>query len=571
MEEKGGDIATDLARDLLDEGTGSNYENKGAPQQISNPQVSEGITPTMMPSSVVGQKANRSIIPHGINADAPPSAKKAFSTSVGTNRGGLTMYERSMLQKEERERNMKALEESLMVDFTFTPTRISSGNVKNNCGISMVSSLGSSPSTIGGTSGGNSVFSRLYVADTAASRAQRYKTSTRNSPSSRLFASSDTKSVAATTVGRSLCSAASRRSTCTVQTASPRLEALYKSGQDKLRARSISDKDESEKIRRRIDDKALDSPGVYTFRPQTKWNLVTQRRKMVQEEIKLQADEARRSTPKIIKAEREQKRLLDEESMEECTFQPKVKWNLNQERHDKSSKYPSTGTQIFNNKLLSRSERDKLARDKRYEEELLKECTFKPKLDWRKNDNKFRNEETEQKIAITAITPVSPQLVSNDNFQERMGQEIRIRTTVRRDMVGDIEAPKSPGWKKKFREIGQKTDVKNEFIAQGRSEEISLVRGNTLMSVSTELNFECKTVNVVDESKGAKSTETNNSNDSGDDIDNVNENEIIGSQSSDDKDLKPSQNISTDDVPGAKITNKTKAKKMAWSPRQERK
>mmetsp|Transcript_4877 Transcript_4877/g.5550 ORF Transcript_4877/g.5550 Transcript_4877/m.5550 type:complete len:427 (+) Transcript_4877:377-1657(+) len=418
MEEKRGDIATDLARDLLEdvtgyrsehstvnEGTGSNYENKGAPQQISNPQVSEGITPTMMPSSVVSQKANHSIIHHGTNADVPPSAKKAFSSSAGTNRGGLTMYERSMLQKEERERNMKALEESLMVDFTFTPTRISSGNVKNNCGNSMVSSLGSSPSTIGGTSGGNSVFSRLYVADTAASRAQRYKTSTRNSPSSRLFATSDTKSVAAATVGRSLCSATSRRSTYTVQTASPRLEALYKSGQDKLRARSISDKDESEKIRRRIDDKALNSPGVYTFRPQTKWNLVTQRRKMVQEEIELQADEARRSTPKIIKAEREQKRLLDEESMEECTFQPKVKWDLIQERHDKSSKYPSTGTQIFNNKLLSRSERDKLARDKRYEEELLKECTFKPKLDWRKNDNKFRNEETEQKNCYYCYYP----------------------------------------------------------------------------------------------------------------------------------------------------------------------
>lgn len=314
MEEKKVDIATDSARDLLEgvighesehntvnEGTGSNYENKGAPQQISNPQVSEGITPTIMPSSVVGQKANHSIIPRGTNADVPPSAKKEFLSSTVTNRGGLTMYERSMLQKEERERKMKALEERLMMDFTFTPTRISSGNMKNNCGNSMVSSLGSSSSTVGGTSGGNSVFSRLYVADTAASRAQRYRTPTRNSRSGRLFATSTPKSAAATTVGRSLYSAASR-STCTVQTASPRLEALYKSGQDKLRARSISDKDESEKTKRRIDDKALNSPGAYTFRPQTKWNLVAQRRKMADEEIELQADEARRFTPKIIKA-----------------------------------------------------------------------------------------------------------------------------------------------------------------------------------------------------------------------------------------------------------------------------
>lgn len=60
--------------------------------------------------------------------------------------------------------------------------------------------------------------------------------------------------------------------------------------------------------------------------------------------------------------------------MEECTFQPKVKWDLIQERHDKSSKYPSTGKTKNNKKPLSRSERDKLARGKRYEEELLKEC-----------------------------------------------------------------------------------------------------------------------------------------------------------------------------------------------------
>ena len=319
-EERERDIGTDSARDLLndlmgdqiehnttdDGGTGGNCDNEkeGAPQQISNPQVTEGNTSTMImktPSPVVGRKANNSsVTPRDTNADPSTSAKKY----TPRNRGGLTMYERSMLQKEERERKMKELEKTLMVDLTFTPSRISSGNRKYDCGNSTVSSIGSSPSMMEGKNGGESVFSRLYTADTAASRAQRHRTPTRSGLSKgRLFGTSTPKSAsgAATTGGRSLYSSAGR-SICTVQTASPRVEALFKSGEEKLRARSLSDEDESEKINRRIEDKALDSPGVCTFKPQTKWNLIAQRRKMAREEIERQADEARRSTPKIIKA-----------------------------------------------------------------------------------------------------------------------------------------------------------------------------------------------------------------------------------------------------------------------------
>ena len=214
------------------------------------------------------------------------------------------MYERTMLQKEERERKMKELEKSLMVDLTFTPSRISSGNRKYDCGNSTVSSIGSSPSMMEGKTGGESVFSRLYTVDTAASRARRHRTPTRSGlTKGRLFGTSTPKSAsgAATTGGRSLYSSASR-SVCTIQTASPRVEALFKSGEEKLRARSLSDEDESEKINRRIEDKALNSPGVCTFKPQTKWDLIAQRRKMANEEIERQADEARRSTPKIIEA-----------------------------------------------------------------------------------------------------------------------------------------------------------------------------------------------------------------------------------------------------------------------------
>ena len=368
------DTVTDSARDLLedlmgdqiesntaDDGAGGNFNNEeeGAPQQISNPQVPEGNTPTMIvrtPSPVVGRKANNSsVTPRGTNADPSSSAKKytpmnpggltmyerailqkeererkmkelektlmvdlTFTPSRGTNadpsssakkntprnRGGLTMYERTMLQKEEKERKMKELEKSLMVDLTFTPSRISSGNRKYDCGNSTVSSIGSSPSMMEGKTGGESVFSRLYTVDTAASRAHRHRTPTRSGlTKGRLFGTSTPKSAsgAATTGGRSLYSSASR-SVCTIQTASPRVEALFKSGEEKLRARSLSDEDESEKINRRIEDKALNSPGVCTFKPQTKWNLIAQRRKMASEEIERQADEARRSTPKIIEA-----------------------------------------------------------------------------------------------------------------------------------------------------------------------------------------------------------------------------------------------------------------------------
>merc|ERR1711865_495899 len=213
-------------------------------------------------------------------------ASQAISSA--TKRRNLTMYERSMAQRKERERKMKELEETLMVDFTFTPSRIRSCNKQKDCGYSMVSSLGSSPG---------------YVADTAASRARRHRSPIRNNPTSSRLSSG-----AATPDGRSLYSATSRRSACTVQTASPRLEALYRSGQDKLRARCVSDEDESQKLRQRMEEKDLNSPSVYTFRPQTKWNLVSERRKMAREEIERQADQARRSTPKIIKAEREREK-----------------------------------------------------------------------------------------------------------------------------------------------------------------------------------------------------------------------------------------------------------------------
>ena len=198
-------------------------------------------------------------------------------------RDGLSMYERSMLQKEERERKLQALQETLMADFTFTPNRAKSGyspRQRSASGDSIVSSLGESPSLMGGVStGGVSVFSRLYSAETAASRARQ-----RVSPS---------------VAGRSYYSDTGTKKSA----ASPRLEFLFKAGEEKLRARHLSDQEEAEQIKQRIEDEALKQPGVYTFRPQTKWDLVAIRRQIAREYNEQEVDKTSQTvsrTPKKV-------------------------------------------------------------------------------------------------------------------------------------------------------------------------------------------------------------------------------------------------------------------------------
>jgi hypothetical protein len=81
-------------------------------------------------------------------------------------------------------------------------------------------------------------------------------------------------------------------------TASARLESLFKAGEEKLRARHLSDQAEAEQLKRRIENEALKLPGVYTFQPQTKWNLAAQRRKMAGEAKEEENDdEVRRIIP----------------------------------------------------------------------------------------------------------------------------------------------------------------------------------------------------------------------------------------------------------------------------------
>lgn len=89
---------------------------------------------------------------------------------------GLTsLYDRTKVQMEERERKLKALQDQLMADYTFTPQSATSSVSSNN--------VSPSPSK---------VFERLYGTETAAMRARkvnrspsasnsRYSTPTRNS------------------------------------------------------------------------------------------------------------------------------------------------------------------------------------------------------------------------------------------------------------------------------------------------------------------------------------------------------------------------------------------------------
>lgn len=209
--------------------------------------------------------------------DTPVESEEDMATDMTEKptmktRGGFTMYERSMMQKEERERKLKALQQTLEADFTFAPNSGNKPRPRSSSAESLVSSLGDSPSVGLISSGGMSVFSRLYNAETAASRAQQHVAAPTNND----------------------WSAATRP-------ASPRLESLFKAGEEKLRARYLSDQEEAEQIKQRLENEALKLPGVYTFRPQTKWDIVAQRRKLALDAKEQEADEARRTTSNTLK------------------------------------------------------------------------------------------------------------------------------------------------------------------------------------------------------------------------------------------------------------------------------
>lgn len=73
-------------------------------------------------------------------------------------------------------------------------------------------------------------------------------------------------------------------------------------------------------------------------------------------------------------------------------------------------------------------------------------------------------------------------------------------------MVCDIQGPKSPEWKRKFRQIGQNVELEKVCIEQGQADGISFVRDNTLISLSKDAKIGDKESNVSNESKGKKVT-----------------------------------------------------------------
>lgn len=180
-----------------------------------------------------------------------------------------------------------------MADFTFTPkSAVTVAFAFHSNNSTTPSPLRpASPSSLG-TSSIASVFSRLYAADTAASRGHR-----------RSFAGG-AQSSAPSTPARRGPSAGGGGGRSASRPSSPRLEELYKAGEEKLRSRDLSDQEEADALRRRLEERDLQSGG-YTFRPCTKWDLAAERRRMAREAVEREADEeARRATPKIVKAVR---------------------------------------------------------------------------------------------------------------------------------------------------------------------------------------------------------------------------------------------------------------------------
>jgi hypothetical protein len=225
------------------------------------------------------------------------------TSSNGAGAGGLTMYERSMMQKEERERKMKALQERLMADFTFTP-KPAAANLSSNNTLTPSPRPGS-PSASSLASSTVSVFTRLYTAETAASRGQRARSIAARGGSGGGYYSATTP-VSNGSTPRTVQSAGGGRRNGSgggSRPPSPRLEEMYKDGEERLRARNLSDHDEITALRKRLEQHELAS-GKYTFQPQTKWDLAAERRRLAQEVIDKGAGEARKATPKIVKAVR---------------------------------------------------------------------------------------------------------------------------------------------------------------------------------------------------------------------------------------------------------------------------
>jgi len=151
----------------------------------------------------------------------------------------LSLYERSIQQRAAKQERVRELREIMMEECTFTPNTAKSNS-------------SSRTATTNASSGGESVFDRLYRSGCSSNHSTPLK-SNKRPLKPRLSPSS--------TTGRS---ALSRTSTA----ASTRVEELYAAGVRKARARPRSDRAEREWRERRREAKEL---SVCTFQPNLFW------------------------------------------------------------------------------------------------------------------------------------------------------------------------------------------------------------------------------------------------------------------------------------------------------------
>jgi hypothetical protein len=226
-------------------------------KEIPKAAIAKELSRTTSPKVTMNRKttmssANKSKSKPSVRAKAKQQVMAAApmilppKSSVTPTRGGLTMYERSMLQMEEREQRLKALQDKLSADCTFTP---------NSTG-----GKASSPNTGGG--GGMNVYDRLFHSETKPNK-KKYIPRSQPRPRSRSK------------------SADSMKSTNTKSSSgTARLDEMYQRGQHTLRSRTKTDKEEEQARRRRMEEELL---GQCTFQPKTKWNLAKEQRKKAYE------------------------------------------------------------------------------------------------------------------------------------------------------------------------------------------------------------------------------------------------------------------------------------------------
>ncbi|KAG7336922.1 DnaJ domain containing protein [Nitzschia inconspicua] len=215
-------------------------------------------------------------------------------------------------------------------------------------------------------------------------------------------------------------------------------------------------------------------------------------------------EEARRITPKAKTKENEMRERIREESyLSECTFKPKTQWDLIEERRQQAALSPAVSSHSRDANPISKYERERMERHRKYEESELEHCTFFPVTNWKsqkgvKQTNGIANyakefDDTFEKLLDSnkSSRPETPptsdsaqhsvKLVSVENFQEVSGKNADPPTIVRQNMVRQIVSPKSPEWKKKYRKIGQKAEMESKVEAGGQGVVDSRKRGHAVI------------------------------------------------------------------------------------------